>query len=150
LIAVKVLAPGFYAQQNIRTPVKIALVSLVVTQLLNVITVPFLAHAGLALSTSLAAWVNAGLLLTFLIRKSGFRLHPGWMLLALRVVGSATAMGALLAWLALPIPWADWQSTPFTRVGALFGLLAVALTSYGLCLTLLGVRWRALLKGPQV
>jgi putative peptidoglycan lipid II flippase len=148
LIAVKVLAPGFYAQQNVRTPVKIALVSLVVTQLLNVITVPFLAHAGLALSTSLAAWVNAGLLLTFLIRKSGFRLHPGWMLLGLRVLVSAAVMGALLAWLALPIPWAAWQSTPFTRVGALSGLLVLALTSYGLCLTLLGVRWRSLLKGP--
>ncbi len=148
LIAVKVLAPGFYAQQNVRTPVKIALVSLVVTQLLNLLTVPLFAHAGLALSTSLAAWVNAGLLLTFLMRQAGFRLQRGWLLLGLRVLLSASVMGALLAWLALPIPWADWQATPFTRVGALAGLLVLALTSYALSLTLLGVRWQNLLKGP--
>ena len=63
LIGVKVLAPGFYAQQDVRTPVKIALAVLVLTQALNVITVPWLEHAGLALSISVAALVNALFLL---------------------------------------------------------------------------------------
>ena len=148
LIAVKVLAPGFYAQQNVRTPVKVAIVSLVVTQLLNLVTVPWLAHAGLALSTSLAAWVNAGLLLTALVRSAGFRPQPGWMVLLLQVLFSAGIMGGLLFWLADPIPWAQWQETPLIRIAALAGLMLTALISYGGLLTLCGVRWRHLLKGP--
>ena len=149
LIAVKVLAPGFYAQQNVRTPVKIALVSLLVTQLLNLVTVPAFAHAGLALSTSLAAWVNAGLLLTFLVRRGGFSLGPGWGLLSARVITAASGMGALLYWLATPIDWASWQATPLPRLGALAGLLLLALLSYAGLLSLLGTRWRSLLKGPN-
>jgi len=62
LIAVKVLAPGFYARQDIRTPVKIALLTLVTTQLLNLVFVPLYQHAGLALATGLAACLNAALL----------------------------------------------------------------------------------------
>ena len=71
LILVKILAPGFYARQNIRTPVKVAIVTLVVTQLLNVAVRPLASsHAGLALSISLAACFNAGWL-WFLMRRSG-------------------------------------------------------------------------------
>jgi putative peptidoglycan lipid II flippase len=128
--------------------VKVAIVSLVVTQLLNLVTVPWLAHAGLALSTSLAAWVNAGLLLTALVRSAGFRPQPGWMVLLLQVLFSAGIMGGLLFWLADPIPWAQWQKTPLIRIAALAGLMLTALISYGGLLTLCGVRWRHLLKGP--
>ena len=63
LVAIKVLAPGYYASQDIRTPVKIAIVVLIITQLLNLVLVPFMAHTGLALSIGLAALVNAGWLL---------------------------------------------------------------------------------------
>jgi len=62
LILVKVLAPGFYARQNIRTPVKIAVITLVATQLMNLVLIGFLKHAGLALAISLGACLNAGLL----------------------------------------------------------------------------------------
>jgi putative peptidoglycan lipid II flippase len=62
LILVKILAPGFYAQQDIRTPVKIALIVLVITQIMNVLFVPFIQQAGLALSVGLGACVNAGML----------------------------------------------------------------------------------------
>ena len=70
LIGVKVLAPGFYAQQDIRTPVRIAVVVLVLTQLMNAAFVPWLGHAGLALSTSLGATLNAGWLLRGLRQRA--------------------------------------------------------------------------------
>jgi len=62
LVGVKVLAPGFYARQDMRTPVRIAIGMLVLTQLMNLVFVPRLGHAGLALSIGLAALLNALLL----------------------------------------------------------------------------------------
>jgi putative peptidoglycan lipid II flippase len=71
---VKILAPGFYARQDIRTPVKIALTVMIATQLLNLVFVPLFAHAGLALSVGLGACVNALLLFIGLRRRGIF--HP--------------------------------------------------------------------------
>eukprot|EP01031_Cornospumella_fuschlensis_P015525 gene15525-18979_t len=68
-IPLKVLAPGFYAKQDIRTPVKVAIVVLVLTQLLNLLFVPQLGHAGLALSIGCGALVNALWLLIGLHRR---------------------------------------------------------------------------------
>src|SRR6266705_2141015 len=62
LILLKVLAPGFYARQNIATPVRIAIVTLVATQLMNAALIVPLKHAGLALAIGLGACLNAGLL----------------------------------------------------------------------------------------
>ena len=73
LVAIKVLAPGYYASQDIRTPVKIAVVVLVVTQLLNLWLVPRLAHAGLALSIGLGATLNALWLLLGLLRRGSYQ-----------------------------------------------------------------------------
>jgi putative peptidoglycan lipid II flippase len=75
LVAIKVLAPGYYASQDIRTPVKIAIVVLVITQLLNLVLVPWLKHTGLALSIGLAALVNASWLLIGLLRRGTYK--PG-------------------------------------------------------------------------
>ena len=76
LILVKVLAPGFYARQNIRTPVRIAVVSLVATQVMNLAFIGWLQHAGLALSIGLAACLNAGLLYRGLRRTFSMNLAP--------------------------------------------------------------------------
>src|SRR6185436_9039879 len=76
IILVKVLAPGFYARQNIRTPVKIAIATLVVTQLLNLAFVPWLGHAGLALSIGLGACFNAAWLWWLMKRSGAFRPEP--------------------------------------------------------------------------
>ena len=78
LVAIKVLAPGFYANQDIRTPVRIAVGVLVITQLLNVVLVPRLGHAGLALSIGLGAMLNAMALLVGLVRRGMYRPRPGW------------------------------------------------------------------------
>ncbi|NDB01967.1 MAG: murein biosynthesis integral membrane protein MurJ, partial [Betaproteobacteria bacterium] len=94
LVAIKVLAPGFYASQDIRTPVKIAVAVLVITQLLNIVLVPMLQHAGLALAIGLGACINALWLLFGLLRRGSYRPEPGWGLFALRV---GVACGLLAA-----------------------------------------------------
>ncbi len=76
LVAIKVLAPGDYASQDIRTPVRIAIVVLVATQLMNIAFVPWLAHAGLALSIGLGALLNAGWLLAGLSGGAASRRAP--------------------------------------------------------------------------
>ena len=94
LILVKVLAPGFYARQNIRTPVKIALVTLTATQLMNLVFIWRLQHAGLALAISLGACLNAGLLYYQLRRHEIFRPQPGWFAFLGKVAVALLAMGA--------------------------------------------------------
>ena len=78
LILVKVLAPGFYARQNIRTPVKIAVITLVATQLMNLVLIGPLKHAGLALAIGLGACLNAGLLYYKLRQHRIYQPQPAW------------------------------------------------------------------------
>src|SRR5678809_615049 len=83
MILVKILAPGFYARQNIATPVKIGIVTLAVTQLMNLAFIVPLRHAGLALAIGLGACLNAALLYRGL-RKSGiYTPQPGWAMFTL-------------------------------------------------------------------
>ena len=98
LLAVKILAPGFYARQDIRTPVKIAIGVLIVTQLLNLALVPLLAHAGLALAIGLGACLNALALLIGLLRRGVYRPAPGWTRFALRLLPALAALAGLLAY----------------------------------------------------
>ncbi len=84
LIVVKILAPGFYARQNIKTPVKIAFFTVFVTQTLAFILMWRIGHAGLTLSTSVGACVNAGLLFWFLRKGGSYRPQPGWLLFLCR------------------------------------------------------------------
>ena len=134
LVAIKVLAPGFYARQDIRTPVKIAIVVLVATQAMNLVFVPWLGHAGLALSIGLGALVNAGWLLMGLRARGAYTPSPGWVAFLSRVIAASLVLGALLAWAAHRIDWiglggAHWA----TRAGLLAAVLAgVALVYFGL------------------
>ena len=109
LVGVKILAPGFYARQDIRTPVRIAIVVLVLTQLMNLVTVPFLGHAGLALSIGLAALVNAAWLLIGLRRSNAYRPQPGWPAFAGRVFLATALLGGLLAAAARAVDWIGLQ-----------------------------------------
>jgi len=141
LILVKILAPGFYARQVMRTPVKIAFVTVVVTQALAVaLAWPLgLGHAGLTLATSLGACVNASLLF-WLLRKHGFYAPlPGWwhflakLLIALAVLGAVLAAltGAPAFWLGATL----WQ-----RIARLSGVIAAGGGAYFATLYLLGFR----------
>lgn len=98
LILIKVLAPGFYAQQNVRTPVKIALLSLTITQVLNLALIGPLGHAGLALSISVAAMVNAFLLWSGLRRQGVYLPQSGWPSFLFKLLAALIPMGLYLWW----------------------------------------------------
>ncbi len=141
LVAVKVLAPGFYARQNIRTPVKIAVIVLVATQALNAVFVPWLGHAGLALSIGLGALLNAGWLLVGLRRRAIYRPAPGWGAFALRVAVATALMGGGLAWAARAVDWIGLGAqSGAARAGVLAGVLAVAALVYFGALAASGLR----------
>jgi putative peptidoglycan lipid II flippase len=146
LIAIKVLAPAFYARQDIRTPVKIAIGVLVATQLLNLVLVPWLGHAGLALSIGLGAWVNAGLLLAGLLRRGAYRPEPGWARFALQVLLANVALGLALAWAAGAVDWIGLQAQWGRRAGAVAAVLGGVALLYGLLLLALGLRPRHFLR----
>jgi putative peptidoglycan lipid II flippase len=99
LILVKVLAPGFYARQNVRTPVRIALISLAATQVMNLVFLKGfdLGHAGLALSIGLAACLNAAMLYHGLRQQGIFQPQAGWLIFTLKLCVAMAAMGAVLA-----------------------------------------------------
>jgi putative peptidoglycan lipid II flippase len=139
LIAIKVLAPGFYARQDIRTPVKIAIVVLVLTQCLNLLFVPYLAHAGLALAIGLGAMVNASWLLMGLIRRGAYTPSPGWLRFGLQVVGASALLAVFLLWAAKYFPWLDFQGQALLRVGTLFMCVTGGGALYFLALRLTGL-----------
>ncbi len=144
LVAVKVLAPGYYASQDMRTPVRIAMVVLVITQLLNVLLVPWLAHAGLALSIALGALVNAGWLLIGLRRKGSYKPNPGWGVFLTRVAAAAGALALWLVWGARHFDWLALSARPLERVGLLALLLAGSALVYFGVLAVSGLKWAQL------
>src|SRR6185295_3639228 len=88
MILVKILAPGFYARQNVATPVKIGIVTLVLTQGMNFAFVGPFRHAGLALAIGLGACLNAFLLFYLLKKKQIYVPQPGWLVFALKVAAA--------------------------------------------------------------
>jgi putative peptidoglycan lipid II flippase len=146
LVAIKVLAPGYYASQDIRTPVRIAVVVLVLTQIFNLILVPFLAHAGLALSIGLGALVNALWLLLGLLRKGVYKPQPGWWRFALQVLLATVLLTALLWLAAHHLNWVAMRQEAWSRIG----WMAVVLMSAGLVyfgvLWATGIRLKSFLK----
>jgi putative peptidoglycan lipid II flippase len=144
LIAVKILAPGFYAQQDIRTPVKIAIVVLIAVQAMNVVFVPWLGHAGLALSIGLGALVNATWLFVGLRRRGAYTPSPGWGGFALRVLAATLALGGVLAWAARHIDWIGTAGP--LRAALLAAVLAGAAALYFAVLFALGLRPRQFMR----
>jgi putative peptidoglycan lipid II flippase len=140
LIAVKILAPGFYARQDIRTPVKIAITVLGCTQMMNLLLVPHWGFAGLAWSIGFGALLNAGWLFIGLRRAGLYSPAPGWARFALQVVSATTLLCAVLVAASHYIDWIHLQEHSWLRLAMLFGALAAAAMVYGAALWLLGVR----------
>ncbi len=113
---IKVLAPGFYARQDMVTPVSIGIRAMIANMVLNLLFVIPLAHywgvghMGLALATSVSAWLNALLLLRGLLREGVFVRQPGWGAFILRLLLASAAMLLAALW-ACPAPevWAGWD-----------------------------------------
>lgn len=121
LILVKVLAPGFYARQDIRTPVKIALLTLALTQLMNLAFVGWLKHAGLALSIGLASCCNAFLLYRGLRKQDSYRPAAGWPSFLWKLALALAVLGITLYWgTGRESAWLEgaWQDKVL-RLGAL-------------------------------
>jgi len=142
IILVKTLAPAFYAQQDIRTPVRIAIGVLVATQVMNMIFVPHLAVAGLALSISLGACVNASFLFAGLRKRDIYRPKPGWPLFFAKLVIACALMGATAWYGARQFDWLAMQHHTLLRVGALFLVIGVCCAVYFGALMVMGFRPR--------
>ncbi|WP_431024549.1 murein biosynthesis integral membrane protein MurJ [Halomonas sp. H5] len=138
---IKVLAPGFFARQDTKTPVKVGIIAMVANMILNLILIWPLAHAGLALATALSAFLNAGLL-GYLLRKQGVLvLQSGWGRYAVQLLGGCTVMGLGLAWLAPD--WQQWLGWGVSqRVLHLAGLVVGGAAIYFAWLAAWGVRLR--------
>jgi putative peptidoglycan lipid II flippase len=140
IILVKTLAPAFYARQDIRTPVRIAIGVLVATQLMNLVFVPRIAVAGLALSIGLGACINALFLYTGLRRRKIFVPHPGWRSFFLKLAVAVCLMGAVSWYGQAQFDWAAMQAHPWLRGGALFLIIGASAAVYFAVLFVLGFR----------
>ena len=142
-ILIKVLAPGFYARQDTRTPVRIAVIAMSANMLLNLALIFPLRHAGLALATSLSAYLNAYLLLRSLRSEAAYVPAPGWSRLMLQVGGAVLVMAVLLIW-ASPELSAWIAAGRMQRVAMLIGLIGLGAAVYLSALLLSGLRPRDL------
>jgi len=145
-VAIKVLAPGYYASQDIKTPVRIAVVVLVLTQLLNLALVPYLQHAALSLSISLGALLNALWLLRGLRARGSYRPAPGWAGFGLRVALASALMALFLAWAAQALPWLDMPGGAMQRVSAVAAVVLGAAALYLGTVVALGIELRQFLR----
>jgi putative peptidoglycan lipid II flippase len=146
IILVKILAPAFYARQDIRTPVRIAIGVLIATQLMNWIFVPVLGVAGLALSIGLGACINAVFLYTGLRRRGIYAPHAGWLGFFLKVVLAVAVMGAVAWFSQAELDWTALRAHPFLRLGALLLIIGASAAVYFAVLLGLGFRPRQFMR----
>jgi len=141
-ILVKTLAPAFFARQEVRTPVRIAVGVLVATQLMNLVFVPLFGVAGLALSIGVGACLNAAFLYSGLRRREIYVPQPGWGKFFFKLVVAVTVMGAVSWFGQAQFDWVAMRATPLLRAGALVAIIGVAAIAYFGVLMTLGFRPR--------
>ena len=146
IVAIKVLAPAFYASQDIRTPVRIAIMVLVLTQLLNLVFVPLFAHAGLTLAIGIGALINALALLVGLLKRGSYKPAPGWSLFALQVLAATALLAVFLMWAGSSLAWSGPAVHDFQRVMLLGLVLLVSAAIYFMALWAGGLKVRHLLR----
>ena len=149
MLSVKILAPGFYAKQDIRTPVKIAIGVLIATQLFNLVLVPSLQHAGLALAIGLGACINALALLIGLLRRGVYRPAQDWPRFFLRLLPALAAMSVPLLLAQQHLDWIALQSQPVLRAAWLAATVAGSAALYFALLLLCGFRPADFGRGPK-
>ena len=142
IVAVKVLAPGYFARQDVKTPVRIAVAMLIFTQVLNLLLVPWLGFAALSLSIGVSALLNAALLLRGLLSLGVYRPAPGWLRFVGQVGVACAAMGALLVWAQSQWDWVQLQSQGWTRAAMLAAVVLAACAVYFVTLRVLGLPLR--------
>jgi len=147
---IKVLAPAYYSRKDTRTPVRIAIVALVTNMVLNLVfVVPLVMlkipgpHAGLALATSIAAWVNASLLYRGLKKQQVYHPEAGWRQFFLQIGLAGAVLGVVLFWGTPTMTvWLDWSV--WSRISGLFIWILAGAVAYFIALHLVGLRLRSL------
>lgn len=151
-IMIKILAPGYYSRQDTRTPVRIAIIAMITNMVLNIaFVVPMVIleyeapHVGLALATSLAAYLNAFMLYRGLRQSGVFTPASSWPKLLTQITVAIVCMGLVLIQLTPAlVNWGGW--TLLDRIERITGLIIIASTVYFAVLLLLGLRPRHLHK----
>lgn len=146
IVAIKVLAPGYYANQDTKTPVRIAVGVLVLTQVLNYFLVPVLAHAALTLSIGLGALVNAGWLLVGLMRRGSYKPEPGWGVYILQVVAGCVLLAVFLMWANAHFDWTALRAEKLKRIGLLALVLLGSAAIYLAAVSVAGLKLRQLVR----
>ena len=140
---IKVLASGFYSRQQIRTPVKVAAAALVVNMTLNFLLIRYMAHAGLALATAVAAAVNASLLFFLLAKHQYYKAQTPWWPILSRLVLATVVMVGFLYWLTADVQvWLLW--TGLQRAWHLTTLILLSMALYFITLIVSGLRMQHL------
>ena len=146
IVAIKILAPGFYAKHDMRTPMLIAVAVLVLTQVLNFFLVPVLQHAALTLSIGIGALVNALWLLVGLLRRGSYKPLPRWGLFALQVLAASALLAVFLLWAASSFDWTGLQAVALKRIGLMALILCASAAIYFVALWAAGLKLRQLLR----
>jgi len=136
---IKVLAPGYFARQDMKTPVKIAIKALLANMVFNLILIYPFEHVGLAAATALSAFLNAGLLLYGLLKTGVLKWQSGWLIVWVRLSVACVVLVSLIVWLSVDLQqwlhWGIWQ-----RIGQMTMLVAAGVSCYVFTLVLLGLR----------
>ncbi|OUR73087.1 murein biosynthesis integral membrane protein MurJ [Methylophaga sp. 41_12_T18] len=144
-IFIKVLAPGYFARQDIKTPVKIGIIAMVTNMVLNVILMLQFAHVGLALATALSAGLNAALLFVGLRKLAVYQPGSGWPLFLIKLLLVNASLLIALLWLTPESnAWIDWDV--WQRFSQLFILIAAAIVVYFASLMMVGINVKSLFK----
>ncbi|CAH9019839.1 murein biosynthesis integral membrane protein MurJ [Candidatus Nitrosacidococcus sp. I8] len=147
-ILIKILASGFYARQDTKTPMKIGVVSMVSNIVLNIILMVPLAHVGLALATSLSAWLNAALLFIYLKQRGIYTPQPKWFLLSVQITIASGLMAFFILWKNSPlVNWIQWNL--ISRIEHLLILITLAIVIYSISLLLMGVKPKMLIMNKH-
>jgi putative peptidoglycan lipid II flippase len=143
---IKVLAPGYFSRQDMKTPVKIGIWAMCANMVLNLILIWPLQHTGLALATAISSWMNALWLLHGLVNQKVYRRSKGWGIFILRILLANAVMIALIFWLQIPIE--NWFAMDvWERVSELSLLVTFGVGTYFIVLILSGLNLKRVLSG---
>jgi len=136
---IKVLAPGYYSRQDTRTPVKFGVIAMVTNMIFNAIFAWLYGYIGLAIATSLSAFINMGLLYHGLHQAKVYKITRETLFFIIRLVISAICMISLICYLLKDMnTWLNWDL--FHRTAALAMMIGMGSVAYVLVLLILGIR----------
>lgn len=138
---IKVLAPGYFSRQDMKTPVKIAIQAMVANMVFNLLLIFPFQHVGLAAATSMSAFLNAGLLLRGLLKEGVFVWQPGWGLYLVRLIVALLTLASVIYWLSPSVT--QWLAADIWSRAVLMGrVVGVGVVAYFAVLVGLGMRLR--------